>query len=151
MVENVTEFTSNIDSRGQINRQIAHARDKGRWEYIVRNKAQRDKGEFIDPKTNMENLHYRLILLYPRVTSDNVSKFYVTLGRTINATVNMKMRETMDIFRVEKNFSKREVKMKHIILARKYHPNKQSDYYAFEKWVGENIFKNIANEHQKIQ
>ena len=65
----------------------------------------------------------------------------------MNFNTNLSKATTIRILSINKNFSPREVKVKHKILAIKYHPHKSSTIHNFSKSAGVEIFKRIVNAH----
>ena len=54
----------------------------------------------------------------------NEDKHAITPGRITDAIANMSKREAEEMLKVGDDYSEREVKLKHSMLARKYYPDK---------------------------
>ena len=63
----------------------------------------------------------------------------------MEAMVNISCLEALGVLQVRSKVSVREIRLKYMMLARKYHLDKWYERYTFGREEGIIIFKNIAN------
>ena len=81
------------------------------------------------------------------INSPHHNKHKITPGRLLCSTVNFSRRIALKTLGLTESASKREVKLKYKLLARKYHPNKWCTECEFSSENAETIFKEIANAY----
>ena len=69
----------------------------------------------------------------------------------MEAIVNMSRSKAAEILNVADGTLEREIKMRYMALARKYHPDKWCSRCKFSIMEGENVFKNISNAYDVLQ
>ena len=81
---------------------------------------------------------------------NNNNKYDVTPDRCLEARISISRSEAVNILKVD-GMSKREIRLRYISLARKYHPDKWVERCNFSKAQSENIFKNVANAYDVLR
>lgn len=153
-VDSLKLLMSDVDLRGDLKDWVGCAQNKNVWTKMVNERMQIRYGDFSESNTNTEedapNSNQNSNTLSKNISSSlyGEERHNVTPGREYSVWWNMTRREALTILNCCGDKDNKETYRKHRALERKYHPDKWSEEYMFDRDVGEDIFKSIANAYE---